>query len=621
MAYRVYDSGTTVINFLVAITFVILCSFGILYAHYQPVISEGSVKYITQGTFNPQDVANFQPVTLPHDWLRQHNDINEGWYRFNFFVDDKPRELYAIYFPTVSQNAAVYLNGIEIGNGGSFSEPISRNWPRPLIFPVAPELVKKDKNELLIQVVTSPPGRGFLPGFYVGPRESLVPAFWYRYGIKVTVANAITIIMGIYGILLLLIPLRSSEETQYLWGGAIILGFTSHSIPTIVTNTPFEPIIWEMWRHISIGLTTVFINLFTNRFIPYPRNNQELIISLLLAVYLVISGITVLTDNHSLYFRWGDTFWGVFSLSLGVLAGYNFMLGIKSAPTISNYAIMASGVLLIFFGAHDVLSVAGIIQRHNGYLIHYASPIFAIVFSLILFIRFADSRKDVEILNSELASRVALKATELENSYKQITQLEKQHAATEERERITRDMHDGIGGYLASALALAEQHRIPALEQNLRDANEEMRTIIDIADSDNNLTHAIGSMREKIERRLSTANIELQWSVKNVKWIPGDNHNPIINIVRIIQESLNNAVKHSNATIVKISLFHISAEIITLQICDNGQCHQLNRLSGKGISNIKMRAHLINAHVNFEKNGELGGLSVNLLLPTMQTDN
>ena len=214
-----------------------------------------------------------------------------------------------------------------------------------------------------------------------------------------------------------------------------------------------------------------------------------------------------------------------------------------------------------------------------------------------------------------------MRAKELDSSYKHITQLEKQQAAIEERERITRDMHDGIGGYLASALALAERHGLAELEQNLRDASEEMRTIIDVADSENDLTHAIGSMREKIERRLTTANIKLQWSVRNVKELTGNNNNLIINVVRIIQECLNNVIKHSNATVVDISLFHFSDELITLKICDNGECHQLNRLSGKGISNIRNRANMINAHLNLNKNGELGGLSVVLLLPVMQQDN
>ena len=178
MPNQSHDTQTTVTKYFVSLSFTILCAFGILYAHYQPVTLDNSVKYITQGTFNPQKVSTSQQVTLPHDWLREHKKYNEGWYRFNFFVDERPRSLYAIYFPTVSQNAAVYLNGIEVGNGGSFSEPVSRNWPRPLIFPVAPELIQEDKNELLIQMVSSPSGRGLLPGFYVGPREGLLPAFW-----------------------------------------------------------------------------------------------------------------------------------------------------------------------------------------------------------------------------------------------------------------------------------------------------------------------------------------------------------------------------------------------------------------------------------------------------------
>ena len=104
--------------------------------------------------------------------------------------------------------------------------------------------------------------------------------------------------------------------------------------------------------------------------------------------------------------------------------------------------------------------------------------------------------------------------------------------------------------------------------------------------------------------------------------IRDSNNNLIINVLRIIQECLNNVIKHSNATVVDISLFHFSDELITLKICDNGKCHQLNRPSGKGLSNIRDRANIINAHLNLNENGELGGLSVVLLLPVMrQYDN
>lgn len=607
--------GETVQKWLVTILFVGLCAFAILYMHNRSIQLPDTVKQIKHGKFSSQTTSDFQSITLPHDWRHLPVKIDEGWYRFEFFIDDKPRELYAIYFPTLSQNTVVYLNGLELGDGGSMTEPVTRHWPRPLIFPIAPELVSQGKNELLMLLASGPIAHGFLPDFYIGPRDSLLPAFWDRFSLKVTVPNAITVVMGIYGILLMLIPWRSSSETQYLWGGAIILGFTSHAIPTIITNMTLDPIVWEIWRHYAIGFTGLFIIYFSNRYFNKRRAVQETTSTVIVLIATLISIILIAFNYRLQYFLWASPLWGSTSLILGIVAGYNFTKGIKNSPSIGNHAIMASGLLLILFGVHDILSVCGLISRKNGYLIHYASPIFAIVFSFILFVRFADSRNAVEALNKNLEKRVKLKASELENSYKQISQLEMQQVAVEERERLTREMHDGIGGYIASALALAEKHNLHDITNSLRDANDEMRTIIDTADSDNDITHALGSMREKLERRLMAARIRLEWNVQDVPDLHSQDPSVALNIVRLVQESINNAIKHSKATVVKVTLLQHSTDTALLKISDDGQCDILERPNGNGVRNIKLRARAINSTIRFIKQGELGGLTIQLTMP------
>ena len=42
-----------------------------------------------------------------------------------------PTTAYAVYLPRVSMNAAVYVNGLLVGSGGSFDEPVARNCGQP----------------------------------------------------------------------------------------------------------------------------------------------------------------------------------------------------------------------------------------------------------------------------------------------------------------------------------------------------------------------------------------------------------------------------------------------------------------------------------------------------------
>jgi len=89
-----------------------------------------------------------------------------------------------------------------------------------------------------------------------------------------------------------------------------------------------------------------------------------------------------------------------------------------------------------------------------------------------------------------------------------------------------------------------------------------------------------------------------------------------LDIFRIVQEQLNNIVKHSKATYATITLNKQGKQIILL-ITDNGQGHDiLKETSGVGITNIKSRAVLHHGNVTIRsKPGEGYELRVVLCLP------
>lgn len=71
-------------------------------------------------------------------------------------------------------------------------------------------------------------------------------------------------------------------------------------------------------------------------------------------------------------------------------------------------------------------------------------------------------------------------------------------------------------------------------------------------------------------------------------------------LFRIVQEILNNALKHSGAKIIEVVLDYLP-NIFTLQISDNGKGFDYSKViknelnqSGSGLRNIQRRATLIN---------------------------
>lgn len=84
--------------------------------------------------------------------------------------------------------------------------------------------------------------------------------------------------------------------------------------------------------------------------------------------------------------------------------------------------------------------------------------------------------------------------------------------------------------------------------------------------------------------------------------------NTTIILFRMLQEIINNAVKHSEATRISIR-FHVTEHLFTLVITDDGVGFNLKEKiasGGSGLINLKNRAKLINANLLIESSPNAG---------------
>jgi signal transduction histidine kinase len=94
-----------------------------------------------------------------------------------------------------------------------------------------------------------------------------------------------------------------------------------------------------------------------------------------------------------------------------------------------------------------------------------------------------------------------------------------------------------------------------------------------------------------------------------------------IQIYRIAQEVLNNIARHSRATHVRLSVEKSRPNALLLKIEDNGagfDFEKAARRDGRGLSNIKSRAALIQADFSFD-DGAAGGTIFTLEKPLAKT--
>ena len=132
-------------------------------------------------------------------------------------------------------------------------------------------------------------------------------------------------------------------------------------------------------------------------------------------------------------------------------------------------------------------------------------------------------------------------------------------ALARERTRLMRDLHDGLGGQLVSIVALSERGNGSAdIGDAARAALKDLRLVIDSMDDiGGDLMLALGSWRERAMAQLRPHDIALDWRAGTAQGLPVHPElRPwhVIQIVRLLDEAVTNAVKHADARRITVSI-------------------------------------------------------------------
>lgn len=179
-----------------------------------------------------------------------------------------------------------------------------------------------------------------------------------------------------------------------------------------------------------------------------------------------------------------------------------------------------------------------------------------------------------------------------------------------ERERISRELHDSIGGHLSALkIQIENNSKSEDIRRSLLYTYDEVQRI------SKNLTP--NSLR-KFGFNQAVIDLVENNAVIFKKCIDyqiiGNPHNldpsTSLNLYRIVQEALTNALKYSHATEITVQIFYEKGAI-RLTIEDNGKGFDFERINGNtglGIPSIQQRAEYIGAQVDFETSPGKGTL-------------
>lgn len=219
-------------------------------------------------------------------------------------------------------------------------------------------------------------------------------------------------------------------------------------------------------------------------------------------------------------------------------------------------AALALSLIMYFAGiVHDFLLKLGF-HDQGIYVFRYVSFVLLVGIFAIVVKRQSEIADKLDASNERLRNRLREQEAKLAEYHRRESETLQLRAAEAERERITADLHDGMAGYLATIVALSERDVSDGAEiSNLaKDALTDLRFVIDatsISSPELRLTLAI--LRERCLQPLDALGIELQWSMID---LPDDirlSHEDNLNVLRILQEALNNAVRHGRPKVIKVT--------------------------------------------------------------------
>jgi len=230
-----------------------------------------------------------------------------------------------------------------------------------------------------------------------------------------------------------------------------------------------------------------------------------------------------------------------------------------------------------------------------------------------------------------LRRKVEQRTVQLKNEIEQRQLVEQRHVIESERTRVARDLHDELGagltevgllGSLANTSAVDTDSRNRYLNQITQTARSLVTSLDEIVWAVNPHYDSVGSLVSYFslyaESFLSLAAISCRLRVPEKMFDSPLDSKQRHDVFCVFREALNNVVRHSRASEVKI-IFETTAESLSLSVVDNGCGFEFVPDSpGKdGLAGIRQRIQELEGIC--EINSQLGlGTTVKICLPLNQ---
>jgi len=598
------------------------------------IVIEHAEYLISEQNTPPHDDENWKEINLPDNWALSRSEFSgQIWYRFHFKIDGSNPRSRAIYIPrNTADHYLIYINGIPRGGSRAYTDPNLTDLHRPLIHGTAG--LPPGDNTIHIRIRGNAKYRHGLSRITVGPPQILRPQFYQpRYDLQVTSIAAFAATLLLAGLLALLAWSGERHNPVLMWFGIVALTWALCAYlmiwPPHLESDSSKHLLLYAARH----LYTVPLFILCLRIGNTKNIYLEILLWLLIGAGLVIASLLSI-DNYQTF---AALSWFLYlSLGLGFLVwllwrrfqAQNYQRGTQNTDAMyfrnserTAHFIPFALAMVVGFTTHDWMRWMGYADFDNLLLAPFAMPFVILALGATIIAHYLESVKALARSNNELEQRVATKVSELQQVHQQIQATERQQAVMKERQRLMNDMHDGLSANLVSLYNMVQSENSNATEvaRRIDDTLQELRAIVDSLEPvEGDLGVVLGHIRYRMRAAFEESGIKLRWRVDELPIIPNLNPEKILNLQRIVLETLTNTLRHADANTVTVTAREIKdRQVIQIIISDDGKGFDINTAAtGRGLRNMRERAARIGILFDIQSN-EQQGTSISLELPSI----
>lgn len=553
------------------------------------------------------DAGGATRVDLPHAWPQRGGRAE---YRLEFTLDAVPQEPLYLFIPLLAQRAVLTLDGQQVLDTSNRARMAGVASGQAAFAMLPRSHVAEGRNTVHVAVETERITPGYLSQAWVGTAEQLGPHYRLRIFLLEHLRLMVLATQVLITIAVLLAWLYRPREPLFAWILAVLAITLAGYAGLFVDLHPRVP---ELLPYAFLVGTTgslllLVVPLLTTGTAP-PR--------WLWAAAIGVPGTCILLALAGV----------VPASALALAAG---------APLTILAPIAATGIALwgawvkksreaallllplalqALAAVHDGAVALRIVQEPVFLALYYRAPV-AIGIAVLLMRRLGLSLAWLDDANAHLLRRLAERERELSRLHAAEREEAEQRVRDEERRRLTLDLHDGVGGHLASIVALAEREQAASIARTAREALDDLRIVIHALDiGDRELPVALAGLHERLARSTKRLGIALDWSIAKLPEISGVTPSHALNVQRILQEAVANAIRHGPATRIEVR-GEADPQGGARIVVENDGAPFAWRSGGHGLANMRARAAQLGGGVTIEAVTPRGTRVV-LTLPTV----